>query len=206
MSNKKTPNKKRGRVNIEDEEIVSELEESCESDCGSEDFNNLKNSDWFDHTSDLIPTTSYDKVRQQYTYDQKKLASDHEYEWIDGEKSFPNVVKNEFLLSEATKKKIRSASFTEVFEYFFSTEMKNYLIESTKENDYKLSLQNLNVFIGIIVISIFNVRKDQCEYWSTDPLLTCTPVVEAMSRREFKLIKSRMKLSKKSDVSDTDKA
>jgi len=61
-------------------------------------------------------------------------------------------------------KMIRNVSFTQVFEYFFSAEIKNYIIENTAHNSYNLSLDELNKFLGIIIMSTFNVRKSQKDY------------------------------------------
>lgn len=188
-------------------DFIFEKEDSdnSDSDCGSEDFGNDENSDWLVHLTDIIPKTSYEKTLEQYTDDQKKLEPNHTYEWVDGEKRIDEIPTDEFLLPESTKKQIRNASFTEVFEYFFSTELKNYIIESTNLNGYELTMDDLNAFVGIIIISILNSRKSQKDYWSSDPLLACPPVTAAMSRNKFYQIKSKIKLSKPTDESPTDR-
>ena len=154
----------------------------------------------------MMPTTSYSKLLEEYTDEQTKLAPSHIYEWCDGEKLVDEPAINEFLLPESTKQLIRTASFTQMFEYFFSTEIKKYIIECTNHNGYELSVNDLNIFVGIVIMSIVNSRTSQRDYWSEDPLLACYPVAKVMSRNKFMKIKSCMKLSKPSNKSSTDKA
>ena len=42
--------------------------------------------------------------------------------------------------------------------------MKNYIIESIKQNDYDVTLEDLNIFIGILITSAFNSRKSYKHY------------------------------------------
>lgn len=193
---------------VDDDNMSSDEENSngSDSDDGSEDGDIEENSDWIVRVTDMIPSKSYEKVLDQYTEDQKKLEPNHLYEWLEGEKKFDESPTNEIMLSESTIKKIRNASLTEVFEYFFSRDMKNYIIESTIMNDYELTLDDLNTFIGVIVMSTFNSRKSQKDYWSRDPFLACHPIAAAMSRDKFLKIKSKIKFSKPTDISPTDKA
>ena len=84
--------------------------------------------------------------------------------------------------------------------------LKKSIIECTNDNGYELCPGDLNTFIGIIVMSIVNIRKSQKDYWLTDPLLHCEPVAAAMSRNKYFEIKSNLKLSKPADRSAIDKA
>ena len=52
----------------------------------------------------------------------------------------------------------------EIFELFFSKALKNYIIEATLENGYKLSHKKLNKFLGILIASIVNVRKKERDF------------------------------------------
>ncbi|XP_034935816.1 piggyBac transposable element-derived protein 3-like [Chelonus insularis] len=67
-------------------------------------------------------------------------------------------------------------------------------------------LDDLNTFIGIIIVSSFNKRKSQRDYWSTDPFLLCEVVSSAMQRDTFEKIKSELKYSMPKDNDPSDKA
>jgi len=103
------------------------------------------------------------------------------------------------MLKKSVKKKIQDSEPMELFKTFFSIEIKQYIIDASKENDFNLQLQGLNTFLGIIILTSFNKRKSQRDYWSTDPFLSCNVVSSAMSRNTFKKIKSRLKYSKPGD-------
>jgi len=134
------------------------------------------------------------------------LEPNYTYVWANGEKKYDKYPKNENLLSEKTKQFICDSSYIQLFELFFSTDLKNYIIESTRRNDYNLTLDDLDIFLGIIIISIFNQRKSQKDYWSNRSVLTCPPVVKAMSRDKFLKIKSKIKFSKPEDQNLDDRA
>ncbi|XP_058799929.1 piggyBac transposable element-derived protein 3-like [Phymastichus coffea] len=74
------------------------------------------------------------------------------------------------------------------------------------ENGYDLSKIDLNTFLGVIILSSFNERKSQREYWSSDPLLSCDIVQQAITRNTFEQIKSHLKCSKPADKNPNDKA
>ncbi|XP_051154938.1 piggyBac transposable element-derived protein 3-like [Leptopilina boulardi] len=67
-------------------------------------------------------------------------------------------------------------------------------------------MAELDAFLGIIILSIFNLRKSQRDYWSQNHLLNCEAVVGAMSRKKFENIKSKLKLYKPGDENPNDKA
>lgn len=47
---------------------------------------------------------------------------------------------------------IRDFSSIQLFELLFSKDLKNYMIESTRKNNYNLTLDDLDVFLGIIAL------------------------------------------------------
>jgi len=104
------------------------------------------------------------------------------------------------------KNKIRKSEPKELFNTFFSIEMKEYIIDACKENGFTLSLVELNTFIGIIIITSFNKRKSQRDYWSTDPFLSCQIISSAMARSKFEKIKFKLKYSKAKDNNSNNKA
>lgn len=149
---------------------------------------------------------SYRNVIDDYSKNKKKLEPDHEFIWVDGEKSYSYDLKDEIILSESIKNKIRASSHVDLFELFFSKEIKTYIIEASKENGLDISHGDLDAFLGILLLSTYNSRGDQQEYWSKEPDLKCEFVSSAMSRKRFLEIKSKIKFSKITDQNDSDKA
>ena len=168
-----------------------------DSDSESEDCQNSQND---------IPSVSYSQVLNNYEENQSKLEPDYVYKWVNGEKLYNNYSENNNLLSEKTKKFICDSSCVELFEIFFSTELKNYIIESTQMNGYNLTMNDFDVFLGVIITSIINQRKSQKDYWSSNLLLECPAIAKAMSRDKFLKIKAKIKLSKPEDKNVDDRA
>ena len=73
-------------------------------------------------------------------------------------------------------------------------------------NGYNHTEDKLDIFIVILVLTTFNKKKTQKDYWSTDPRLACPAVFSAMSRATFMEIKSKLKMNKSEDKNDNDKA
>lgn len=170
---------------------------SSESDSESEDYRNSQND---------IPSVSYSHVLNNYEESQSKLEPDYIYKWATGEKIYNHYPENENLLPDKTKQLICNSSFVELFELFFSIDLKNYIIESTRRNGYDLTIDDFDIFLGVIITSIFNQRKSQKDYWSTNLLLGCPAIATAMSRNKFLEIKSKIKFSKPEDKNVDDRA
>lgn len=180
---------------------------SGDSDAGTgdEQFEDESN-DHCEDIEDLFLQYSYRKISKTYTDSQNKLEHDHIYRWVNGEKVHDTDIRSESLLTNSQKAKIRQSSYVELFEMFFSDAMKNYVMEATNENGYNLSKVDLETFLGVIILSSFNKRKSQRDYWSSDDLLSCNIVQSAMSRTTFEKIKSHLKCSKLTDKNLDDKA
>ncbi|XP_058801271.1 piggyBac transposable element-derived protein 3-like [Phymastichus coffea] len=163
-------------------------------------------SDDFDKKQNSIPNVSYSKVLDSYDENQSKLEPDYIYSWKNGEYKYNNYPENENLLSAKTIKFIRDSSLVELFELFFSLELKNHIIDSTRENGYNLTMIDLDIFVGIIITSIFNQRKSQRDYWSNNLLLSCPIIIATMARDKFLTIKSKIKFSKLEEQSLDDRA
>lgn len=121
-----------------------------------------------------------------------------------GEKLYDEIPQNEYLLKNADKEKIRKSSPSELFEIFFSNEMKNHIIQSSAENGLDISMNELNTFLGIIILTVFKKRTEISDYWSTNPFLECSIVKSVMSRNRFQLIKGNIKYSKQSEQNQND--
>ena len=72
-------------------------------------------------------------------------------------------------------------------------------------NGYNLIEDKLDIFIEILVLTTFNQRKTQKDYWSTDPL-ACPAVSSAIIRATFMEIKSKFKMNKSEDKNNNDEA
>lgn len=178
-------------------------EDSGDRDVGSSD--DESSDDGIIDCNFSSPKISYAKIFDQYDLSQKTLEDDHHYNWIDGEKHYPDDVANKNLLSEKDKKIILSSTPTKLFEYFFSDNLKKVIIECTESNGYQLTRDRFDVFLGILLFSSYNTRHSQRDYWSTNSLLRADPVVSAMGRTEFEEIKSNLKYSKPEEENKEDR-
>ena len=179
--------------------FIPQPDDSGDSDSESED-EELASVDG------AIPKVSYSQVLDSYNEDQEKLEENHEYVWVPGEFSYEQSADDEILLPDRTKKMICQSTPVDFFELFFSKDMKTYIIENTCQNGCDLSPDDFDVFLGIIILSIFNQRKSERDFWSTNKLLACHPISSAMSRNKFSAIKSKLKLSKPEVADVNDKA
>ena len=121
------------------------------------------------------------------------------FSWSNGKQVYSADLENQLILSVAKQRDIAAISHVELFKLFFSSEIKNYIIEATQENSLQISVEELNTFVGIPLLSSVNIRNNQYEYWETDSLVNCTDMSSAMSRNRFKEIKSKIKYSKLTD-------
>jgi len=69
----------------------------------------------------------------------------------------------------------------------------------------KISAEEFNIFVGILLLSSYNIRTNEKDYWSKDSKINSKIVSSAMSRDKFLLIKSKIKLSKANKENDFDK-
>lgn len=187
-----------GDSDVSDSDLEVDLEESDDIDSSTGETDNDEEDDLF------LPKKSYARTSSEYNSTQKKLEEDYVYNWLPGEKKY-DILQDDIFLSDENKKFIQSKSFTELFELFFCSGIKNYIDESTQLNGHPLTLEELDVFIGIIIFSSYNKRLSQRDYWSDDPLLHSVPVASAMSRNNFEKIKSKLKFSKPEDSDSTNR-
>jgi len=99
---------------------------------------------------------------------------------------------------------LSSKNVYELFQIFFTDEMRNHILEATRENGFDLSSNSLNKFILVIMISIFNSCKSQSDYWFSKSVLGCPIVKKIMSKNEFRSIKRNIKFykTKEKDMND----
>lgn len=183
-----------------DSSILHSDSENADSDENSEIDEDLEESSGFN-----FPSQSYSKTYNSYNTTQQKLENDHNFEWLPGEKEYENNLSNEILLSEKDKLGIMQKSVIELFEMFFSSELKKYIVDATNVNGYPLTDKDFKVFIGIIILSSINKLPSQRDYWSKNPLLRSEAIVKAMSRNKFMAIKSALKYALPEDRDDGNK-
>lgn len=192
--------------------IIPNADDSGESDSdismnGHSEDSSEDNSDseQVDNSTSTFTVHSYDDVYKNYSSSQKKLENDHQYKWLDGEYNHNRTFTNEIFLRKSDKEIILKSTPTNLFECFFTLELKDYIIECTKINGCEMSRTELDVFIGIIIFTTYNKRLSQRDYWSMDPHLRAEPIVTAMSRRRFEQIKSKIKFHKSEERNNTDR-
>ena len=56
--------------------------------------------------------------------------------------------------------------------------------------NFSISKEEMINFIGLIFLSVYNIRKSTQDYWSIDPDLGCSSFRETMSQNHFEEIKS----------------
>jgi len=183
-----------------DEYII--IPNSCYS--GSSDSEDCSNDEWSNDNEIVFPNVTYKSVVESYTSEQKQLEPNHVYSWIDGEKIYHEDLNNNILLSDKVKKSISESTPVKLFELFFSSNIKHYIIE-TYENGLKISAEEFNIFVGILLLSSYNIRTNEKDYWSKDSKINSKIVSSAMNRDKFLLIKSKIKLSKANEENDFDK-
>ena len=83
--------------------------------------------------------------------------------------------------------------------------MKKFIIEATAENNFELSMTDLEKFMVIIMITIVNFRKNLRDYWSSKIILQCPVISNLMTRNRFVEIKRNIKFYKKQDENKNDK-
>ena len=84
------------------------------------------------------------------------MESDHKFSWCDGEQVYSADLEDQLLLSVAKQRDLAAMSQVELFKLFFSSEIKNYIIEASQENGLQISVEELNTFV--------NIRNNQYEY------------------------------------------
>lgn len=181
-----------------------------DSDGGSDSENESEmNSDTY------LPRGSYEQVKSVYNNRQKRLEENHDFQWVEGayenlddEGGFISADGEEYreiCLNHDVKMELKSKNAKELFELFFSSEIKEHIIESSSERGLNITVETLDAFVGILVLSIINSRKSYKDYWSTRRVLSCDIVASSMSRNTFREIKQKIKFYKESEKNDKDK-
>lgn len=103
-----------------------------------------------------LPSGSYEHVRSSYTSTQKLLEHNHIYDWQNDAHNDISTDDDTCCSNHTPILSLRHKNALELFELFFSSSIKNYIIEATSENNFELNENDLEKFIVILVITIFN--------------------------------------------------
>lgn len=168
--------------------------------------NELDDESSSEENDNLFQNVTFEKIYENYSESQKKLEPEYVYDWNSGESIYTDTLNDELLLSDSIKKKIQNSTPVELFELYFSNEFKHHVIDATKSNGYDLSYNDFDTFVGILIVSSYNIRMNLRDYWSQDPKLNCPAIKNAMSRNKFLEIKRKIKYSKYDEYNDSDRA
>jgi len=116
-------------IYIPDPDISGESDFVESDECDESDDNNCSEASNSDSEVDsFLCYESYEKILSNYSVTQKKLENDYVYTWEQGEHPSNETLTNEILLSDKDKSPLASYSFTKLFELFFSSDLKNYIV------------------------------------------------------------------------------
>lgn len=147
----------------------------------------------------------YELLYNKYNESQKLLEENHTYKWVDGEVKYDYDLENKLFLTNLQKNKIKSMSKVEIFELFFSGEVKSLILEATGENGLEISNDKFDGFLGILMSMINNIRKSERDYWSLNDMLGFSRIRKCLHRDEFLKIKNHLKFSKASEINNRDR-
>ncbi|XP_058796982.1 ribosomal RNA processing protein 36 homolog [Phymastichus coffea] len=197
-SDSESENESNNSEDVSDEDNDDENEDNADENDDADDENDVQEI--------VEKLLSYHEVKKSYSNTQKRLQEDHVYDWTDGEKKYDEIPSNKYLLKDKDRKMIANSTPVELFEMFFCKNIKEYIIEASKFNGLDITIEELNKFVAIIILSAFNKRISEKDYWSKNELLESPVVRSLMSLKKFLKIKSKIKCSKPTDKNKKDRA
>ena len=84
----------------------------------------------------------------------------------------------------------------------FLHETNQYANRDKNTPQFKVTLEELKNFVGLIFLSGYNIRLEEQDYWSVDPDLRCDTFCEAMSRNRSFEIKSFLHAANNQSLSE----
>ncbi|XP_058792563.1 piggyBac transposable element-derived protein 3-like [Phymastichus coffea] len=197
-SDSESENESNNSEDVSDEDNDDENEDNADENDDADDENDVQEI--------VEKLLSYHEVKKSYSNTQKRLQEYHVYDWTDGEKKYDEIPYNKYLLKDKDRKMIANSTPVELFEMFFCKNIKEYIIEASKFNGLDITIEELNKFVAIIILSAFNKRTSEKDYWSKNELLESPVVRSLMSLKKFLKIKSKIKCSKPTDKNKKDRA
>lgn len=92
-------------------------------------------------------------------------------------------------LAGASEWRIFAKVFQNMLEHLVS-ETNKYANRDKNMPDFQITEEEMYNFIGLLLLSGYNMRTSEKEYWSKSSDLSCPAVAETMSRNRFQKIKS----------------
>lgn len=199
------------------DQVLDEIEDSDLSDHEDEyldcafipdetsgDFSFSNEEETYNDENDIVGGR-YEFLYEKYNETQKLLEENHTYKWENGEEKYEFDLENKIFLSDDEKNKIASMTKAEIFELFFSKEVKNLILEATKENGLEIAADEFDGFLGILMAMINNMRKSERDYWSENDLLGFKEIRNCMHRNDYLRIKKHLKFAKNCDINNKDR-
>ena len=82
-------------------------------------------------------------------------------------------------------------------------ETNQYTTRDKNKPQFKVTLEKLKIFIGLIFLSGYKITLVECDYWSADPDLRCNTICERMGRKRFFKVKSFLHAADNQSLSES---
>lgn len=139
--------------------------------------------------------------------DSDPFGSENSNDWVDDDLDF---TENEFPSFDSSERKSKSPE--ELFELFFDNDVINLILqESSKyaqfrgKPDPKISVEELKVFLGILIVSGYNKRPGVSYFWDSGTDMRNNIIYKSMRRDRFKLIMSSIHFASNANIDPNDK-
>ena len=123
----------------------------------------------------------------------KRKVAEPERRWA--KRDLVDEEKRRFVWVADTEASHQDLSPLTLFELYFDDTVCRHLVQETLRyaaqkgnNDFKFSIADLKVFIGILIVSGYNCLPSMRMYWSADSDLRNQAICDVMSRIEFEKI------------------
>lgn len=167
-------------------------------------FNRNENSD-SDSSDDEILAAK--KIRLSKFAKRKKLQKHH---WVKTSPTYTKIAVNTESVSEnkaAVENDIAALKPHEIFEKLFDEKVLSHIVNQTNiyaaqnnKHDLKVTLEEIQTFIAILLFSGYHELPRQKNYWSSDEDLKCDLITQNMSRNRFLEIKRYIHLANNSEI------
>lgn len=139
-------------------------------------------------------TTAYQVSRKKQKLSVPKWKQSHITPQVDLQKDKKKSAK-QLLLKKSPE--LSGASEWTVFQKVFENILQHLVCETNRyatrdKNmpDFQITAEEMYNFIGLLILSGYNMRTCERDYWSKSPDLYCPAFTETMSRNRFQKIKS----------------
>lgn len=143
-------------------------------------------------------------------HDLSGYSAKREREWIDGD--LVDSIKKDGIFPEDYADKYKNMTPVQIFEIFideevislFLTETKKYAL-SKNESNMNVTAEEIKAFLGVLILSGYNVLPGKKSYWDTKPDMKNILVSECMRRDRFLFIAKYFHVADNSDIDNNDR-